>query len=208
MKLPIPSDITEDLKDCVEFHGHLCPGLVYGYRVAREAIERLGISRSSDEEIVAISENDSCAVDGLQALLGTTAGKGNLIIRNYGKNVYTVQSRKTRKALRFSRIFDYEYQGDHQDEFEGLEAKMASGTAAPDEMKRQKQLKAMDLATKDLKRVFICEEVEYEDIDYAPLAPSTACSSCGELTMQTRMIQGKGKDLFCVPCSEKQELKE
>lgn len=206
MTLSIESELSDDLKACVRFHGHLCPGLVYGYRVAKEAIERLGINRSYDEEIVAISENDSCAVDGLQALLGTTAGKGNLIIRNYGKNVYTVQSRGKRRALRFTRIFDYEYQGNHKEEFEILEGKVASKTANPDEMKRQKQLKAMDLATKNLDLIFMCEDVNYEDIDYAPLAPSKACASCGELTMQTRMVQGKDGDLFCVPCGREKGL--
>jgi len=29
------------LRACVDFHGHLCPGLVYGYRVDAEAIKRL-----------------------------------------------------------------------------------------------------------------------------------------------------------------------
>ena len=33
------SKLPEDLKKCIEFHGHLCPGLVYGYLVAKEAIK-------------------------------------------------------------------------------------------------------------------------------------------------------------------------
>ena len=32
-------ELPEDLKKCVAFHGHLCPGLVYGYLVAKEAIK-------------------------------------------------------------------------------------------------------------------------------------------------------------------------
>ena len=28
-------ELPEDLKKCVDFHGHLCPGLVYGYLVAK-----------------------------------------------------------------------------------------------------------------------------------------------------------------------------
>jgi formylmethanofuran dehydrogenase subunit E len=62
----IKFNLPEDLKKCIEFHGHLCPGLVYGYLVAREAITLLKLKRSKDEEVVAISENDSCAVDALQ----------------------------------------------------------------------------------------------------------------------------------------------
>jgi len=83
-------ELPEDLEGCVLFHGHLCPGLVYGYLVAKEATRLLGLDRSRDEEVVAISENDTCAIDALQLLLGTTMGKGNLILRNFGKNVFTV----------------------------------------------------------------------------------------------------------------------
>ena len=36
-------DVAEDFKDCIRFHGHLCPGLVYGYLVAKEAEKRLDI---------------------------------------------------------------------------------------------------------------------------------------------------------------------
>ena len=81
--------LPEDLRYCIAFHGHLCPGLVYGYIVAKGAMDLLGIERAEDEEIVVISENDTCAVDALQVLLGTTTGKGNLILKDYGKNAFT-----------------------------------------------------------------------------------------------------------------------
>ena len=71
--------LPEDLKRCIAFHGHLCPGLVYGYLIAKKAVRLLGLRRSQDEEVVVISENDTCAVDALQVLLGTTTGKGNLM---------------------------------------------------------------------------------------------------------------------------------
>jgi len=53
--------------------------------VAREALTLMNIRHSCDEEVVAVCENDSCAVDALQVLLGTAAGKGNLIIKTTGK---------------------------------------------------------------------------------------------------------------------------
>ena len=194
--------MPDDLKDCVAFHGHLCPGLVYGYRVSREAMRLLNISRAADEEIVTICENDSCAVDGFQRLLGSTAGKGNLIIRNYGKNAYTVFSRKAGKAYRFSRTASYCYGGKDPEDFEILEKAVAEKTATPDQMKRQKQMKAMDLVSKSFDDIFITTEVEYKELPYAPLAPSKACASCGELTMETRMIRTSDRGLLCIPCSE------
>jgi len=95
--------LPEGLKKCIEFHGHLCPGLVYGYLVAKEGINLLKLKRSKDEEVVVISENDSCAVDALQVLLGTSTGKGNLIFKDYGKNAYTILNRSQKRAFRFSR---------------------------------------------------------------------------------------------------------
>ena len=75
-------------KKCVEFHGHECGGLTIGYKAALYAIERMGLQLggggnagclSPDEEIVCISENDACGVDAIQAILGCSVGKGNLL---------------------------------------------------------------------------------------------------------------------------------
>ncbi len=33
----IEFQLPEDLKKCIEFHGHLCPGLIYGYMVAKSS---------------------------------------------------------------------------------------------------------------------------------------------------------------------------
>ncbi|HPX56864.1 MAG TPA: FmdE family protein, partial [Syntrophales bacterium] len=164
---------NETLKTCVDFHGHLCPGLVYGYRVAMEAMARLGLARAEDEETVLISENDSCAVDAFQVLLGTTLGKGNLILRDYGKNAYTVFDRNTGRALRFIRRKSYVYGGTVPEEYAVLEEKMNGGTATPEELKRQKYLKALDLLQSPFGDLYDTEEVAGPDMPpYAPLAPS------------------------------------
>ncbi len=195
------TEISLDLKQCVAFHGHLCPGLVYGYVVAKESIRLLGIKRSTDEEVVAVCENDSCAVDGLQVMLGTTAGKGNLIIKDYGKNAYTVINRSKEKAYRFSRITSYNYSGKNADEFNKLEKAVSEGTASEQQRLRQKYLKAVDLFSRPFDEVFFTKEVEFSMPPYAPLAPSVACAICGEMTMKTKMVPGKGGRLICIPCS-------
>ena len=193
--------ISEDLKQCVTFHGHLCPGLIYGYIVAREARNLLSINRSADEEVVTVSENDSCAVDAFQVLLGTSTGKGNLIIKNYGKNAYTVFSRLSNQAYRFSRITGYAYTGDHEAEFKALEAKVAGNTATTEEKKRQKYLKAMDLLHKPFETVFATKAVPWLPPEYAELAPSKACAICGEMTMATKMKTSDTHGLVCIPCA-------
>lgn len=196
--------MPDDLKECVNFHGHLCPGLVYGYIVAKESIKLLNIKRSDDEEIVAVCENDSCAIDGLQVMLGTTAGKGNLIINDYGKNAYTVINRSDKKAYRFSRKTTYIYEGIYKNEFARLEKAFSAGTATEQEKSRQRLLKVMDLLSKPFDEVFSVTTAGFSMPPYAPMAPSVACAVCGEMTMQTKMVPKKGEPdmLICLPCSE------
>src|SRR4030066_2571374 len=91
----------KSLEEIVEFHGHICPGLVLGYRVSMLALKELG-ERAIDEELVAIVENNSCAVDAVQVLTGCTFGKGNLIFKDYGKQVYTFITRQSGYGIRIS----------------------------------------------------------------------------------------------------------
>jgi len=195
--------MTEDLKSCVEFHGHICPGLIYGYRVAKEAMKLMDLNRSVDEEVVAICENDSCAVDALQVMLGTVAGKGNLIIKNFGKNAYTVLSRSKRQAYRFSRRTHYDYTGKAKKEFDKLDASVAAGTASEDDRRNLKRLKVDDLLARPFAEIFTTMEVPFDEPLYAPLAPSEPCAICGEMTMATKMMKLSDRRQFCIPCSEK-----
>jgi len=198
-------NMPEDLKQCTAFHGHLCPGLIYGYRIAKEAMALLKVERSYDEEVVAVPENDSCAIDALQVILGTTRGKGNLIIKNYGKNAYAVFNRSTEKAYRFVRKTGYIYQGNDKVEFNRLEKAISTNKATEAERKKQKLMKAEDLLFKPFDEIFITQEAsDYEMPLYAPLAPSKACARCGELTMATRMVNGENEKLLCIPCAEEE----
>ena len=53
-------------EEIIQFHGHECPGIAMGYRMATAAINKLDSIRAEDEEIVAIVENDACGVDALK----------------------------------------------------------------------------------------------------------------------------------------------
>ena len=197
----IEFQMPEDLKKCVEFHGHICPGLIYGYMVSKAAMDLLKLSRSRDEEVVAISENDSCAVDALQILLGTSIGKGNLILKDYGKNVYTVLNRQNKKAYRFSRKKHYQYQGKPEGEFSQLDAAISSGTATEEDKRRHKILKSADLLQRPFDDIFSTEKVDYVMPPYAPLARSEACAACGEMTMSTKMVETENGEHLCIPCA-------
>ena len=195
-------DIPEDLARCVAFHGHICPGLVYGYLVAKEAMKLMNLERATDEEIVAICDNDSCAVDALQVLLGTSTGKGNLIIRDFGKNAYTVLSRSGRKSYRFVRKVRYEYQGKEKSTFDRLDAAIAKGMASEGDRRYMKLLKVEDLLGRYFDEIFTTTEIPFDEPRYAPLERSEPCAMCGEMTMASKMVVvSDGR--VCIPCSQK-----
>ena len=195
-------DIPEDLARCVAFHGHICPGLIYGYLVAKEAMKLMNLGRATDEEIVAICDNDSCAVDALQVLLGTSTGKGNLIIRDFGKNAYTVLSRSGQKSYRFVRKVRYEYQGKEKSTFDRLDAATAKGMASEDDRRYMKLLKVEDLLGRYFDEIFTTTEIPFDEPLYAPLERSEPCAMCGEMTMASKMV-GVNDGRVCIPCSQK-----
>ncbi len=82
------------------FHGHVCPGLTIGYRAALYAIDLLELQFSEDEQVVCIAENDACGVDAIQAILGCSVGKGNLLFHMTGKQAFSIYNRKTGKSVR------------------------------------------------------------------------------------------------------------
>ncbi|RDY23157.1 formylmethanofuran dehydrogenase [Romboutsia maritimum] len=87
-------------EQAVDFHGHECPGLAIGFKACEAAIEKLGIGKSGDEEIVCITENDACGVDAVQSILGCSMGKGNLIYRGTGKQAFSFFNRKNGEKIR------------------------------------------------------------------------------------------------------------
>lgn len=200
--------LPDDLQNCIEFHGHLCPGLVYGYLVAKEAIKLLHLERSTDEEIVAISENDSCAVDALQVILGTSIGKGNLILKEYGKNAYTILDRQNKRAYRFSRNQSYDYMGKSNEAFALLDAAISAGTATEKDKWQHKHFKSSDLLSRPFHDFFITKEIDFFMPPYAPLARSEACANCGEMTMSTKLVDSENGERYCIPCSRDLSYKD
>ena len=84
----------------VAFHGHACGGLAIGFKAALYAIELLELDFSRDEEVVCVSENDACGVDAIQVILGTSAGKGNLLFHMTGKQAFSFYDRASGKSVR------------------------------------------------------------------------------------------------------------
>ncbi|MEK6775579.1 MAG: FmdE family protein [bacterium] len=187
------------LRKVIEFHGHVCPGLAYGYRAAQVALRELG-DRSEDEEIVAVVENDSCSVDAIQVMTGCTFGKGNLIFRDFGKQVYTFFKRSTGKGLRIS----VDYTPTESPEDKKAWERYLSGERSTDVVKRVgelKERKVEEILGADEQQILSIHEVEAEPPPMARIHPSLRCEKCGEKVMSSRIREDKGRKL-CIPCSE------
>ena len=188
------------LDEIVDFHGHMCPGLALGYRVSEFALRQMG-ARARDEELVAIVENDSCAVDAVQVMTGCTFGKGNLYFRDHGKQVYTFIRRDSGKTLRIA--VDWVSPEESQQESAAWK-KYAGGD-------RSKEVLALIHARKSNKIKAVMEapdeqlfKVSQEPVKApggARIYPSLSCSKCGEKTMEPRMRLLEGEPV-CLPCFE------
>ncbi len=170
------ADIYKLYENSVEFHGHSCPGLAIGVRAAAEAVKIMGLSYSKDEEIVCITENDACGVDGIQRILGCTTGKGNLIHRMRGKHAYSFFDRKTGNGIR-------------------LVLKELPKTVSG-ETKQKYILEA------PVEEIFDVVKPKYSLPEKARIFQSVVCEECGESTAEPYIRLENGKKL-CLDCYSK-----
>jgi formylmethanofuran dehydrogenase subunit E len=186
------------IKATIDFHGHSCPGLAIGIRVAEMVMDRFG--RSADEEIVAIVETDMCAVDAIQFLLGCTFGKGNLIHLDYGKSAFTFHSRQKEKSIRI--VARPNPIDGPDDDLIALRTKKLQKDLTPLE---QNQLNdAVSKRTKQIMEAKIEKLFEVKPSQTplpreARILESISCQECGEATMESRTRRLFGQTL-CISC--------
>ncbi len=189
------------VEEIVRFHGHMCPGLAMGIRAAEIALREVG-GHSSDEEVVALTETDMCAVDAIQYLTGCTFGKGNLVHLDYGKNAYTFARRSDGRAIRVSaRPGAFE----RSPEYGQLSAKVRDGSATQEEQalhKEQRADRVEAILRAPEEQLYAVEELEGAQVPpMARIHDSVPCAGCGEPTMETRVRRLGGREL-CPACFE------
>jgi formylmethanofuran dehydrogenase subunit E len=166
--------------EIIQFHGHECPGLAIGYRMATAALESLELLRAEDEELVAIVENDACGVDALQCVTGCTFGKGNLLFRDYGKHVYTIYSRSRRTGVRV--VFH--------------------GKGIPEGLAENRSAYVKWILSAPGESIVSVTPVKILEPEPARILKSIPCAFCGENVMESRARRLDGKPT-CIPCYEK-----
>ncbi len=162
-------------QQCVNFHGHSCPGLAIGYRACEAVRKKLDLHFSQDEELVCVTENDACGVDAVQFLTGCTMGKGNLIYKARGKMAFSFFSRAGGARLRV--VFK-----------QGFPAEGMDRTAWQEHI-----LKA------PLEELFDFKEPSYDPPSQARLFKRLVCEQCGE-GMAEHMARFQDGKTVCLDC--------
>ena len=150
-----------------------------GYRMATAAMYALGTCRSDDEELVAVVENDACGVDALQCVTGCTFGKGNLVFRDHGKQVYTLYSRVKKQGVRV--VFH--------------------GKAIREELRNDRPAFAKQIMAEQDEAILSVKPMPYEEQQPAQVRKSVVCARCREYVMDSRARETVA-GLVCIPCSE------
>jgi formylmethanofuran dehydrogenase subunit E len=185
---------------CVDFHGHVCPGLAIGYRAAIAAMRWLDENRAEDEDLVAVVENDACGVDAFQVLTGCSFGKGNLIHKDYGKQAFSLLARRSGKGVRIA-LKDGALWLDN--EHRALMQKIREGTATKEEQqtfKARHRAKSEAILGAAFEGLFDLQPTTDEIPAKAVIEPSERCGACGEPTMPSKMVDEDGKRV-CRGCA-------
>ncbi len=196
-------EITQELIDrATTFHGHWCMGLATGIRVAAWAIHEFGTA--GDEEIVAVTETDMCAVDAIQALVGCTLGKGNLILRDRGKVAFSFFRRRDGKASRAVERFASD--PDSQRILEIRRELMSQNisewirTRFEVEMTRLRKKKMDRMLSAPFEELFEVKAPEFSMPPFARRLPTIQCQGCGEGVMSSRVTTIDGRH-YCQDCA-------
>jgi len=184
------------------FHGHKCPAMPMGLRVGAAAMDKLGVGRSPDGQLVALVElgDDHCATcfaDGVQVITGCTLGKGNIRKLNYGKWGLTLIDKKAGRAVRVTPRAEAMVANKQTDFFQQYRMKGIPASQVPEEVVQPLVDRVMNAPVAQL--LSIGEVFKYQWKEPVTVFESFVCESCGEMTVETygRLL---GAKRVCIPC--------
>jgi formylmethanofuran dehydrogenase subunit E len=187
------------LKRAADFHGHLCPDLVIGYRASQYALDNLMLALLSGASLQIVMENSTSAVDAVQQLTGCTVGNGRLQIRDYGKHVYTFfygQHEALRVALRSEAMPD-------NTDLLTLESRILSGQATMMEAARYQVLldeQVTLLLGPPAASLFSRKQIEAQWPEKPLFSALALCDNCHEPVLRTHLVSDGDRKL-CGVCS-------
>lgn len=186
-------------------HGHRCPAMPMGLRAGAAAMNRLGVERARDGQLMALIEigDDHCATcfaDGVQMITGCTFGKGNIRRLNYGKWGLTLIDKKTGRAVRVSPKAEVMAANKQTDFFQKYRMKGIPASQVPEDVVNPLIERVMTMPEESL--LNISEVFEHTWTDPPHSFDSFVCDLCGEMVVEPygRIL---GEKKVCIPCREK-----
>lgn len=172
-------DIEFYWREATAFHGNACPGLAIGCRIAVDAMTLLNVEeRVKGDEVMCIAETDACSLDGIQSVLGCTVGKGNLFLKQRGKQAFTFFRKGEEEGVRFC-------------------------WTAPNALPReQTELEKIEWFLRaPAKNLYVSKVIPVSMPTEARTDANLVCTGCSERTSETmvRMVEGVP---YCLDCFE------
>jgi len=190
----------------LKLHGHKCPAMPMGLRVGASAMNKLGVERAKDGQLMAlveIGENHcaTCFADGVQMITGCTFGKGNIQKLHYGKWGLTLIDKRAGRAARVTPKAETMAANKQTDFFQKYRMKGIPASEVPDEVVAPLVERVMGAPEEQLLNVG--EVFEYKRQDPPHSFDSFVCEGCGEMVVEPYGRLHDGAKL-CIPCREKQ----
>jgi formylmethanofuran dehydrogenase subunit E len=174
------------LEEATTFHGHLCPGVVLGVRMATVGCREVGVERPREagKGLAVFVEIDRCATDAIQVVTGVSVGKRTLKHMDYGKMAATFVNVPADRAVRVVA----------REEARCLARAWAPGESDP--------RKAQTFAYRVMPEVelFRTEPVMVHAASLDRRRVRVLCDACGEAVNYRREVRRGGRTL-CRPCS-------
>ena len=187
-----------------KFHGHKCPAMPNGLRVAEAAMNKLGVERTGDSAlhvILELGENHcaTCFADGVQVITGCTFGKGNIEKTHKGKWGLTLIDKKSGRAVRAVPKAEAMLQTKKTEFFTKYREVGVPPTQVPDEVVQPLVDKVMNAPAEMI--MTISDVFEYKWQQPAHSFNSLACEQCGEMVVLEYTVLKNGKRI-CKDCAE------
>ena len=188
-----------------KFHGHKCPAMPNGLRVAEAAMNALGVERTGDSALHAfldLGDNHcaTCFADGVQVITGCTFGKGNISKTHKGKWALTLVDKKTNRAVRVTPKAEAMLANKKTEFFTKYRMLGVPPTQVPDEVVQplvDKVMSAPEEMMMDISEVFTYEWPK-EKHSFAGFI----CEECGEMVVE-QYGRVKGDKKVCIDCAAK-----
>jgi formylmethanofuran dehydrogenase subunit E len=184
-----------------EFHGHRCPFMPLGYRMAKLAMKELGAEKEKDHGFFIIPElgvghPQTCLMDGMMIASGATYGKSLMEKTFWGKLAavfYHPEKGAIRLALKADFLDEFGKQEFFAQRMQGVEPSLI----APDVTERA--INWTDAQTDD--NVFKKERLpQYQFKRVKGSFNKAKCVKCGEYVFE-RYVRTVNGQPHCIPCS-------